>query len=140
MTSLKEAVDDLLNNPQLTVEEAMDRHFAANFRQRTNGTWDDRASFMARMRDLRQSAARVTFTVLDELSDGARYAERHRVDLVHRDGERMRLEVYVFAERDAAGRFVRIEESTLVLESGENMPNRQAPRTARVEATSRTDI
>jgi hypothetical protein len=129
MTSLKEAVDDLLNNPQLTVEEAMDRHFAGNFRQCTNGTWDDRAGFVARMRDLRQSGARVTFTVLDELSEGDRYAERHRVDLVHRDGERALLEVYVFAERDTAGHFVRIEESTLVLESGENTPSRQVLRT-----------
>jgi hypothetical protein len=71
----------------------------------------------------------VTFTVLDELSEGDRYAERHRVDLVHRDGERALLEVYVFAERDTAGHFVRIEESTLVLESGENTPSRQVLRT-----------
>lgn len=116
MTTINDAVDDLFNNERLTAEEAVDRHYGPTFRQRTNGSWDDRAAFLARVADLRKVVARATVTVLDELTDGDRYAERHVVDLVRRDGQRIRQEVYVFAERDADGRFVRIEESTFMLD------------------------
>jgi hypothetical protein len=35
------------------------------------------------------------------------------IDLAQRDGEHVVREVFVFAERDADGRFVRIEEAAL---------------------------
>lgn len=44
-----------------------------------------------------------TITVLDELADDNRYAERHVVDLVQRDGDRLLQEASVFAERDSEG-------------------------------------
>lgn len=116
MSTIKAAVDDLFDR-QLPVEEALDRHFAPGFRQRTNGDWEDRPAVLARIAELREIAEHVTVTVLDELADGARYAERHVVDLVRRDGARVAQEVYVFAERDADGRFVRIEEASLPLET-----------------------
>lgn len=116
MTTIKDAVEDLLNNRQLTAEEAVDRHFGPTFRQRTNGSWDDRPAFLARIVLLREAVEHATITVLDELLDGDRYAERHVVDLVRHDGERVVQEVYVFAERDPDGRFARIEETTLMLE------------------------
>lgn len=62
-----------------------------------------------------RSSSTLAITVLDEFIHGDRYAERHIVELVKRDSERVRQEVYLFAERDADGRFVRIEETTLVL-------------------------
>jgi hypothetical protein len=40
MTTIKEAVEDLFNNPQLSVQEVVDRHYIPAFRQRTNGSWD----------------------------------------------------------------------------------------------------
>lgn len=116
MTTIKDAVEDLLNNRQLTVDESVDRHFGPTYRQRTNGTWDDRAAFCARIVLLREVVEHTTITVLDELIDADRYAERHVVDLVKRDGERIVQEVYVFAERDPDGRFTRIEEATVMLE------------------------
>jgi len=116
MTTIKDAVEDLLNNRQLTTDEAVDRHFGPTFRQRTNGSWDDRPAFLARIILLREVVEHATITVLDELFDSDRYAERHVVDLVKRDGERIAQEVYVFAERDSDGRFTRIEETTLMLE------------------------
>lgn len=116
MTTIKDAVEDLLNNRQLTVEEAIDRHFGPAFRQRTNGSWDDRAAFRARIIQLRDVVEHTTITVLDELIDADSYAERHVVDLVKRDGERIVQEVYVFAKRDPDGRFTRIEEATVMLE------------------------
>lgn len=117
MTTIKDAVDDLFNNQQLPADEAVDRHYAPAFRQRTNGSWDDRAGLLARVVELRKVVKHATITLLDELADGDRYAERHVVELVQRDGERVRQEVYVFADRDSDGRFARIEETTLMLES-----------------------
>ncbi len=119
MTTIKSAIDDLFNNQQLPAEEAVDLHFAPTFRQRTNGSWDDRDGFLARLVDLRKVVEHATVTILDELADANRYAERHVVDLVQRDGKRILQEVYVFAERDSDGRFVRIEETTLMLEADE---------------------
>lgn len=117
MITIKEAVEDLLNNRQLTADEAVDRHFGPTFRQRTNGRWDDRDAFLARIVLLREAVDHATITVLDELGDAERYAERHVVELVKRDGEQIVQEVYVFAERDPDGRFVRIEEATVTLEA-----------------------
>lgn len=116
MTILKNVVEDLVNNRQLTSEEAVDRHFAPSFRQRTNGSWDDTATFRARIAGLREVVKHATITVLDEFAEGARYAERHVVDLVKFDGQRIVQEVYMFAERGPDGRFTRIEELTLSLD------------------------
>lgn len=118
MTTIKDAVDDLFNNHQLSPQEAVERHFAPAFRQRTNGSWDERAQFLARMVELREVVEHATVTVLEELIDGDRYAERHVVDLVQRDGTRTIQEVFVFAERDSDGRFARIDETNMVLPDG----------------------
>jgi hypothetical protein len=117
MTIIKDAINDMFNNPQLTAEEAVERHFDPSFRQRVNGNWDDRSAFLARIVLFREIVEHATITVLDEFSDGDRYAERHVIDLAMRDGERIRQEVYLFAERGPDGRFSRIEEATLRLES-----------------------
>jgi len=111
--ALKHAVEDLLGVGTLSIEEAMDRHFAPSFRQRVNGQWIHRADFCANIAAVRDMACQVKFTVLDECADGARYAERHLIELIKQDGERIAHEVYVFAERDHDGRFVRIVESTM---------------------------
>jgi hypothetical protein len=116
VTTIKNAVEDLLNHRQFTVDEATDRHFSPTFRQRTNGRWDDRAAFLARIGLLREVVEHATITVLDELVDADRYAERHVIQLVKRDGERIVQEVYLFAERDPDGRFTCIEEATTMLD------------------------
>ena len=72
---------------------------------------------MARIVALREIVKHATITVLDELVDGECYAERHVVDLLKHDGERIHQEVYLFAERDPDGRFARIEETTLLLDN-----------------------
>jgi 1,6-anhydro-N-acetylmuramate kinase len=114
MTTLRNALSDLLENHELPVDEAADRHIAPGFRQRTNGHWDDRAGFLARIRHLRSNTRDVTITVLDEITDGSRYAERHIIDLLGADGRRVVHEVYVFASLGPDGRFERIEEATVV--------------------------
>lgn len=116
MGTIKDAIDDMFNNG-LTAEEAVERHFDPFFRQRVNGIWIDRSTFLAHIVSLREVVERVTVTVLDEFLDGDRYAERHVIDLSKLDGDRIRQEVYLFAERGKDGRFTRIEEATLAIES-----------------------
>lgn len=114
-STLKQAIDDLFDS-QLPAEEALNRHFSRSFRQRVNGSWIDRFAFLAGIVSLRELVEHTTVTVLNEFVDGDRYAERHVVDLRKRDGTRIKQEVYVFAQRDSDGRFVRIEEMSLPLE------------------------
>lgn len=104
MSTIKDAIADLFNR-ELTVEEAVERHFDPFFRQRVNGDWLVRHAFLAGIISLREVVDQVTITVLDEFSDGNRYSERHVIDLIKRDGERIRQEVYLFAERAHDGRF-----------------------------------
>lgn len=116
MSTIKEAVEDLLNNRQLTADEALDRHFSPDFRQRTNGLWENRAAVCARIISLREVVKHSTITILDELVAADRYAERHVIELLKHDGQRIVQEVYLFATRDPDGRFNRIEEATVLLE------------------------
>lgn len=117
MTTIKSAIDDLFNHPGLTTKEAIERHFDPRFRQRVNGEWIEYSAFQAHMDQLRSIVDRATITILDELVDGSRYAERHMIDLFMRDGERVLQEVYLFAELGHDGRFRQIEEVTLALPS-----------------------
>lgn len=116
MSTIKQAVDDLLD-PQLSVQASIDRHFVPAFRQRVNGSWIDRATFLDSIVGLRAALDHATVTVLDELVTGAHYAERHRIELFMRDGSLACQEVYVFAQRDADGRFVCIEEATIAIKA-----------------------
>jgi hypothetical protein len=72
---------------------------------------------MDRISAMRDTVRQVTIPVFDEPIDGTRYAEGHVNDLVRRDGKHTVQEAYVFAERDHDGRFVRIEEATMTMES-----------------------
>lgn len=117
VSSLKEAIEDLFNNAALSTAQAMALHFTPSFRQRVNGTWIDHAGFLSAVVTLKASVDHVKITVLDELSDGSRYAERHVIDLSKRDGQQVRQEVYVFAHRSEDGRFTQLEETTLALKS-----------------------
>ncbi|MFY8496978.1 hypothetical protein ACOWYO_10660, partial [Klebsiella pneumoniae] len=56
----------------------------------------------------------------DELRNGNLYATRHRVLCTRRSGEEVDMEVYMFAEIDDSGRFIRIEEATLMLKGRES--------------------
>lgn len=116
MSTIKEAVEDILDKRQLTVDDVVDRHFAPSFRQRTNGSWDDSATFRARISELREVLEHTKVTVLDELIAADSYAERPIVEWVKRDGVRIVQEVYIFAKRDPDGRFACIEEATVLLE------------------------
>lgn len=114
MSTIKEAVEDLLN-PHLSVQASIDMHFVPAFYQRVNGSWIDRATFIQGIVRLRAALDHAKVTVLDELGTGECYAERHLIELVMRDGAVACQEVYVFAQRDSDGRFVRIEEASIAV-------------------------
>ncbi|MEU6173558.1 nuclear transport factor 2 family protein [Streptantibioticus parmotrematis] len=118
-TAIVPALTDLLFNRELTLDEAVDRHFSPEYRQRTDGAWANRAEFTAHIAHLRELVAEGEVAVHDELADGDRYADRHTVRVVKKDGSVVRTEVYVFARFAEDGRFLTIEETTLMLEGSE---------------------
>ncbi|MFF7993311.1 nuclear transport factor 2 family protein [Kitasatospora xanthocidica] len=122
-TDIRAALADLLLTPGLDLDEAADRHFAPDYRQRTDGEWADRAEFLAHIAHLRTVVADGSVDVHDELAAGDRYADRHTMTIVKTDGSTVRIEVYVFAEFAPDGRFRRIEETTLMLEGAEHDRN-----------------
>ncbi len=119
MTGIKSALHDLLNEQATPLEEAVDRHFSPQYRQRTDGTWVDRPGFVRHIAHLRAIVESATVEVIDEFIDGRRYADRHLVTVIKRDGGRSVHEVSLFGELDDEGRFVRVEETTLMLTGGE---------------------
>ena len=118
-TDITAALTDLLFTPGLDLDEAADRHFAPDYRQRTDGRWDDRTQFLAHIAHLRAVIAGGSVEVHDELVDGDRYADRHTVTAHKTDGSTVRMEVYLFGEYAPDGRFRRIEETTLMLQGDE---------------------
>ncbi|MEY9926589.1 hypothetical protein ABH926_001211 [Catenulispora sp. GP43] len=118
-TTIAAALTDLLLTPGLPLDEALDRHFAPEYRQRTDGSWIDRAGFAEHIAHLRGVVAGGAIHVHDELGEGMRYAERHTVDIVKADGSTASHEVYVFAEFADDGRFARLEEVTLMVAGDE---------------------
>ncbi|MFB7666529.1 nuclear transport factor 2 family protein [Kitasatospora sp. NPDC056138] len=122
-TDIATALNDLLFTPGLDLHEAADRHFAPDYRQRTDGRWDDRQEFLTHIAHLRTVVAGGSVEVHDELTDGNRYADRHTVDITKTDGSAVRMEVYLFGEFAPDGRFNRVEETTLMLDGDESDRN-----------------
>ncbi|MCF3145089.1 nuclear transport factor 2 family protein [Streptomyces platensis] len=118
-TGIEAALNDLLFARDITVREAADRHFAADYRQRTDGEWIDRAGFVEHITHLRTLVADGEVEVHEELCDGSKYADRHTAHLTKKDGSTVRMEVYVFADFAPDGRFRRIEETTLMLQGAD---------------------
>ncbi|MCX5384460.1 nuclear transport factor 2 family protein [Streptomyces sp. NBC_00083] len=118
-TGIAAALNDLLFNRGITLDEAAERHFAPDYRQRTDGEWADRAEFLDHIGHLRGIVADGHVEVHDELYDGDKYADRHTCHVTKKDGSSVTMEVYVFADFSADGRFRRIEETTLMLRGSE---------------------
>jgi hypothetical protein len=118
-TNIAAALGDLLFNRALPLDEAIDRHFTPDYRQRTDGTWDDRTGFTAHIAHLRDVIRDGEVQVHEEIADNSKYADRHTVTVTKVTGETVAMEVYLFAELAADGRFRRIEEATLLLAGAE---------------------
>ncbi|MFD7556141.1 MULTISPECIES: nuclear transport factor 2 family protein [unclassified Streptomyces] len=115
-TDISRAVNDLLFTPGLDLEEAVERHFTPDYRQRTNGVWSDRADFVRHMARLRELVRGGHIEVHEELRDGPRYADRHTVTVERDNGRVSRIEVHLFALMAPDGRFRRVDETTLLVD------------------------
>ncbi|MGW7003408.1 nuclear transport factor 2 family protein [Streptomyces sp. NPDC054933] len=122
-TGAKAALTDLLLNDQITLEEAADRHFTPEYRQRTDGEWADRTGFLEHISHLRTLVAGGHIEVHEELYDGSKYADRHTCHITKKDGLTVTMEVYLFADLAPDGRFNRIEETTLMLDGSDEDRN-----------------
>jgi len=118
-TNIAAALRDLLFTPGLDLKVAIARHFAPTYRQRTNGKWDNYAEFAEHIAYLRKVVVSGSVEVHEELSDGTLYSDRHTIFVTKNDGTTVRTEVYLFGEFAADGRFLRVEETTLMLEGSE---------------------
>ncbi|MFI9052334.1 nuclear transport factor 2 family protein [Streptomyces sp. NPDC053427] len=118
-TDIEAALTDLLLNDEITLDEAADRHFTPDYRQRTDGEWADRTQFLDHIAHLRTLVAGGEVDVHEELYDGNKYADRHTCHLTKKDGSTVSMEVYVFADLAPDGRFRRIEETTLMLKGSD---------------------
>ncbi|WP_432036360.1 nuclear transport factor 2 family protein [Streptomyces cucumeris] len=118
-TGIEAALNDLLFNSDITLEEAADRHFSPEYRQRTDGEWADRTEFLEHITHVRSLVADGHVEVHEELYDGSNYADRHTAHITKKDGATVSMEVYVFADFAPDGRFNRIEETTLMLKGSD---------------------
>ncbi|MFF3455110.1 nuclear transport factor 2 family protein [Streptomyces sp. NPDC002730] len=118
-TGIEAALNDLLFNHDITLEEAADRHFTPDYRQRTDGEWADRTEFLDHINHLRGIVAGGKVEVHEELYDSDKYADRHTCHITKTDGTTVTMEVYVFADLAPDGRFNRIEETTLMLKGSD---------------------
>jgi hypothetical protein len=114
MTGMAAVLDELLNERDTPVAEVMNRHFAPGYRQRTDGVWADRDQVERNLTRIRAALRSVRIELLDELTDGRAYADRHVLTVEMTDGTAQTRESYLFGRRAEDGRFERIEEVTLV--------------------------
>ncbi|MFC4243669.1 hypothetical protein ACFOYW_09815 [Gryllotalpicola reticulitermitis] len=112
MSSISQALHELLNDADASVDEVLSRHFTDDYRQSTNGEWVDRAGFAQQMTYLRSVTDGAEIEVVAELVQGASYAERHIIRVTQRDGVIAAQEAYLFAQLAADGRFSSLEELT----------------------------
>ncbi|MFJ9691232.1 nuclear transport factor 2 family protein [Kitasatospora sp. NPDC101183] len=115
-TNIRAAVNDLVFSHDLDLHEAAERHITPDYTQRTDGHPLDHAAFLAHVANIRATVASGSIEVHDELVDGDRYADRHTMTVTNKDGSSFRMEVYLFAEFAADGRFRHVDETTLLLD------------------------
>lgn len=120
MISIANVLDEIINQQEIALEGILNRHFSPDYRQRTDNKWEGLDSFARHARKLREIIASGRIVVHDELREGNLYATRHRVFCIKRNGEKVEMEVYMFAETDDSGRFIRIEEATMMLKGLES--------------------
>ncbi|MBL0885255.1 hypothetical protein [Myceligenerans indicum] len=114
MRSLATVLEELLNERETPIEEVMARHFAPDYRQRTDGVWSGWSEVARNLAGIRTMIRSVRVDLLNEFVGGYDYADRHLLTVEMQDGTRQTRESYVFGTFAQDGRFERIEEVTLV--------------------------
>jgi hypothetical protein len=94
----------------------IDRYFAPDYRQYTDGEVVDRDGFAAHIAALRALTATGRIEVLEIVRQGNRIADRHQVTVTRHDGTTSRMEIYLFGELAADGRLRRVDEISHLLD------------------------
>ncbi|MGQ5261190.1 hypothetical protein ACTWLT_10580 [Micromonospora sp. ZYX-F-536] len=108
---ISDALRQVAFEPTLDVNEALDRFYAPDYTHRSDGKTLDRAEFAEMVARVRSQIVSGTVTVLDELRDGSRYAERHVFEITMADGSTARREIAVFGSFAEDGRFQHLSET-----------------------------
>ncbi|MCT1366981.1 hypothetical protein [Kocuria sp. HSID16901] len=111
---MKKMLDEIFNQRRVPLEEIVETYFARGYRQRTNGSWSTRDEFVSHLSRVRDVVESMDITVASELVEGERYADHHILRIHKRNGESTVQEVYAFARRDQDGRFLELQEVTLM--------------------------
>lgn len=117
---ISDAIRDVAFEPRLALSEAVDKYYAPGLVHNADGRTRDRGEFAEMVAGIRDAVVEGTVTVLDELYDGLRYAERHRYKMTMTDGTVVHREVYYFATLAEDGRFQQVHETGFDVE-----PDRQ---------------
>ncbi|WP_440065856.1 hypothetical protein [Streptosporangium sp. OZ121] len=108
---ISEALRELVFEPRLELDEALDKYYAPGYVHRSDGTSLDRAEFAEMVARTRSQIVSGTVTVLDELRDGPTYAERHVFEITMLDGSTLRREISIFGSFAEDGRFQHLSET-----------------------------
>jgi hypothetical protein len=105
------------------LEATIDRYFAPDYEQRTDGEIADRNDFIEHIRALRAVVASGEIEVIEVVRQGDRIADRHRVTVTKRDGARSQLEVYLFGQFAEDGRLQRVDEVSRLITGNDEDAN-----------------
>jgi hypothetical protein len=93
------------------LNQVLDRYYAPDYTHRTDGKTLNRTEFAEMAAGARGQVAAGTVTVLDELRDGATYAERHVFHVTLKNGATQDREVSIFGTFAPDGRFQHVNET-----------------------------
>src|ERR1700753_3846705 len=108
------------DDEQHPLAATIDRYFAPDYRQYTDGEVVDRDGFAAHIAALRALTAAGRVEVLEIVRQGNRIADRHQVTVTRRDGRTSRMEIYLVGELAADGRLRRVHEISHLLDGDDH--------------------
>jgi hypothetical protein len=108
---ISDAIREVAFEPSRELDEVLDMYYAPDYVHHSDGRTLDRAGFARMVAGIRSRVAAGTVTVLDEIYDGSRYAERHRYRMTLTDGTVVDREIYFFATLAEDGRFEQVNET-----------------------------
>jgi len=110
---ISEALRALVLEPDEGVElhHVLDRYYAPDYTHRSDGKTLTREEFAQLVARVRSQVVGGTVTVLDELTDGATYAERHVFRITLNNGSTQSREIAIFGTFAEDGRFRHLSET-----------------------------
>ncbi|WP_151483129.1 nuclear transport factor 2 family protein [Streptomyces albicerus] len=98
-------------DPALELHQVLDRYYAPDYTHRSDGKTMNRDEFTQMVAGIRGQVTGGTVTVLDELTDGHTYAERHVFRITLRNGTTQTREIAIFGTLAEDGRFRHLSET-----------------------------